>query len=238
MPLMEVTLTQSFVNQVMVNRWNYVAGGTPAAVSFSFALTSALGAVYDAVHVPPEYPETGMMNLLASIQSTGVTFQGIEVRNVYSNTDFYATPFVPTLNGKAAATPLSPAMAIGFHSNRVRLDIRRATKRIGGVASTFSENGGNIPAAIYNDFVLPVAAKMSEVLEYDDEGNTITFTPCVVAKQKYAVPDSNPVRYAYRYIPEEDGGEAAQLAQTAVGVIWSPYIQLRTQTSRQYGRGV
>ena len=69
--------------------------------------------------------------------------------------------------------------------------------------------------------------------DYDDEGNTLTFTPIVCKKQKYAVPDSDPVRYAYRYFPTE----AEQMDEIAEGVTWQAYTQTRSQTSRQYGRG-
>jgi hypothetical protein len=43
MPLYEVVLEQRYYNQQVVNRWNYVGSGTPASVTGSFALLSALG---------------------------------------------------------------------------------------------------------------------------------------------------------------------------------------------------
>lgn len=47
MPIMEVVLTQNYYGQEIINRFNYRASGTPAAVTYSFALVSALGAIYD-----------------------------------------------------------------------------------------------------------------------------------------------------------------------------------------------
>lgn len=233
MPLMEIVLTQEYKGQLFLNRWNYVAGGTPAAVSFSFALVSAFGAIPDA----GVYPVSSILQDISYFQTNGVSFQSIEARDVYSVTDFYATGFAPAFTGDVAGEGLSPAMALGFVTTRVRRDIRRATKRFSGLREDITADGGDVNPTILTAVSSGLAASMSAVLTYDDEGNTLTFAPAVVAKQKYPVPDTNPVRYAYRYIPEEDGGETAQLEDTATGIAWSPYDTLRTQVSRQYGRG-
>lgn len=234
MPLMELTLTQEFASQVTINRFNYVASGTPAAVSFSFALVSAIGAIPNT----GIYPSGTLIDAIRLIQVDDVTFQGVEARDVYSDTDFYATGFVPALTGASAGEPLSPFVAIGFVSSRVRQSVRRATKRFVGANEGMSLGGkGVIDAAFLAGSIGTCASRLGAVLTYNDEGNTLTFTPAVVKKQKYAVPDSDPVRYAYRYIPVAEGGETAQLAQTAEGVSWTPYSTFRSQVSRQYGRG-
>ena len=84
-------------------------------------------------------------------------------------------------------------------------------------------------------------AQGSYALDFNDSagGNSLAFVPAVVKKQKYQtnVGSEDPPRYAYRYIPTDDGGESAQLDDTATGIIWDWYPQVRSQVSRQYGRG-
>jgi len=233
MGLFEVTLTQSFAQQQIINRWTYEGIGTPASVSMSFALTSALGAI-ESVGV---YPPTGMMRTIASIQAAAVTFDLITIKNLYSVTDFYSTPFVTALVGAdaSAGEAMSPAVAYGFRTNRVRSDVRRATKRFVGVGEGRVGSLGVISAGFVSGNMGPVAAKMGEVLQYVDEGNTLTFSPIVCGKERYN-PDTglaDPNGRAYRYF----GTEAAQLQHVARSVIWDAYNTVRTQTSRQYGRG-
>jgi hypothetical protein len=82
-----------------------------------------------------------------------------------------------------------------------------------------------------------VRVALGATLNYDDEGNTITYQPAIVAKQRYEV-DGDPNRIAYRYYPPEEGGEAEQLLNTATGIAWETVPTVRTQRSRQYGVGM
>jgi predicted enzyme related to lactoylglutathione lyase len=230
----EAILEQTYAGQSIVNRWNYIGTGVPASVSLSFALAQALGAIYDEVAVPPAYPAAGLMRKIAAIQAQGVVFDALTVKDVYSATDFYSTLFTPALTGDVGGEANSPAMAFGFFTNRIRTDVRRATKRFTGVPESASVNLGLINSSI-TAAMQAVATAMSAVLTYDDEGNTLTFTPAVCGKERYD-PDSglaDPEGRAYRYFPTE----AAQMLKTAQGVLWDYYPQVRTQTSRQYGRG-
>ena len=236
-PLMEVTLVCSYFSQITVNRWNYVAQGTPAAVSHSYALAYSFGAINDIGVLPDGWNTDSPLWKIVLGLSSQVTFQSIEVRDVYSATDFYSTIISPTLNGDAPGEPASPVLAYGMRTNRVRADIRRATKRFVGATEQDMLSGGNLNVGILG-ILNDAADALSATLTYDDEGNTLTYAPAVVKKQKYVVPDSNPARYAYRYIPEDEGGEAAQLADTATGVRWEVYPNIRTQMTRQYGRGI
>lgn len=234
MPIMEVVLDQTYAGQQIINRWNYLASGVPAAVSFSFGLVAALGAIFDELAVPPGYPPAMLMKLIAAIQTDGVTFNSLTVKNVYSVTDFYSTLFVNALIGTGAAEGSSPALAFGFFTNRVRADIRRATKRITGVPETSVDDLGIIAAGAAAG-LNAVAAAMSDTLEYDDEGNILSYAPIVVSKERYnsetglASAEGN----AYRYY----ASEAVQLGHIAESVVWDWYPQVRTQTSRQYGKG-
>lgn len=235
MAIMEVTLEQTYAGQECVNRWNYVASGIPAAVTFSFALVSALGAVFDEVAVPPGYPADGLMQMIANIQNDGVSFQTLTCKDVYSATDFFSVAFVNPLFGAQSGDGMSPVMAWGYRTNRVRADIRRATKRFVGVSEPDVSTKGIVLPAFRTSDIIPLAEKMTEVLEYDDSGNVLTFTPCVVAKEKYISFEAvgQPTRYAYRYY----ASEAVQEDLLATSVTWEPYDEVRSQVSRQYGRG-
>jgi len=235
MALMEVTLEQTYAGQECVNRWNYLASGTPAAVTFSFALVSALGAVFDEVAVPPGYPPTGLMQKIANVQAAGVSFQTLTCKDVYSATDFFSVAFVNPLVGAQAGEGMSPIQAIGFRTNRVRSDIRRATKRFVGVSeSDVGALGVIVPAFMTSD-VIPLAEAMTDILEFDDSSNLLSFAPCVVKKQRYNTvtqlpdPDGNAYRYYPTFAEQED--------LLATSVTWEPYDQVRSQVSRQYGRG-
>jgi len=234
MAILEVVLTGTYFNQQTISRWNYVSSGTPAAVSLSFALAAAFGAVYDEVAVPPGYPADTPLGLISSNTGDGWDWQQLTVLNPYSATDFYQTPFVPAYGGTRAGEQMSPAVAFGFRTNQVRRDVARGTKRFPGVPEAAVGTGGVIDAG-WISTLEDIAAKMTEVLTYDDEGNTLSFAPAVCGKEEY---DPNPPpatgnHRAYRYYPTE----AAQLAHTAVSVTWQAYAQVRTQTSRQYGHG-
>lgn len=229
MPIMELVLEQTFANQQIINRWNYLASGTPASVSFSFGLVSAFGAIESA----GVYPVGGVLNLLLACQTTTVVSVQIGVRDVYSNTDFYELPFLVPANGQAAGEALSPTSAMGFRTNRTRTDIRRGTKRFVGVSENVNGAAGVLAGAFVDGNMTNLANAMSDTLEYDDEGNTLTFQPIICGREKYS-PSGNPAGpFAYKYYDTE----AEQLDHIMTSIIWSPYPEVRTQTSRQYGRG-
>jgi hypothetical protein len=231
MALLELVLQSTFVGQECINRFNYVSSGVPAAVSLSFALTSAFGAIFDTLG--NVYPTGTPFNSIRTSQSVGVVYDFISVRDVYSATDFYETPFVQTAAGTVAGDSMSPTQAYGFRSNRVRSDIRRGMKRFVGVTEPNVGSGGNIDVAFMNTALNTLAGRLGEVLTYNDEGNTLTFSPCIVKKFEYTPDPLRPERKAYKYWEDE----ADQLANIAVGIAWDAYPQVRTQVSRQYGRG-
>lgn len=226
MAILEVVLEQTFAGQQVINRFNYIQTGTPAAVSPSFGLVAALGAIPDA----GVYPPLGLMAGIAFVQVSDVNFVSISAKNLYSVTDFYQTPFTVPLAGGAGAEGLPPTNATGFRTNRTRLDIRRGFKRLAGVPEAVQTNGVFTPAHL---LVLDdVAGIMSDVLEYDDEGNTLVYTPCILKRDKQAHP-TIPGSFVYPYFPTE----SAQLDNAMTSIIWEPYSTVRTQTSRQFGQG-
>lgn len=227
MALYEVVLQSSYVGQEIINRWNYVSSGTPASVLGSFALISAMGAIPSA----GVYPSNTLLKKIAALSVPAMQFEVLTVLNVYDDTDFYSTPFVPDFAGSSTGEGAPPFVAVGFRSNRVTRAIRRATKRFVGVSETNIGSGG----VLVNDYLTPVNAvadAMTQPLSYDDEGNILNFVPAVCSKQKY-LSNPDPERFAYRYYPTL----AEQLTHTAQGITWEGYTEVRSQASRQYGKG-
>lgn len=227
MPLMEVVLEQQFANQQCINRWNYVASGTPAAVTYSFALLEAMGWI----SVTTALIAGTIGAKLQSIQNAGAHFVQATARAVYVDEDFFGNPFVASTNGAVAtgATALSPLSAYGFRSNRVRQSIGRGYKRFTGMDEGAIEAGGLLTSAAQTD-LQGMSDLMGDTLTYDDSGNTLTFVPCIVQKEKYTTPSG---KTAYRYYSTE----SLQAAHLASGILWEAYDQMRSQVSRQYGRG-
>lgn len=232
MALFEVVLNTSYVGQNCVNRWNYVSGGTPGAVTPAFALAFALGAIYDEAHIPPQYTPGTLLSDLALTMSQAAVFQQITVINVYDPVDFYQTPFVPPYAGQINAGGVSPALSMGYRTNIVNRDIGRGFKRFVGLPDNAESDGGQLTPE-HEALMADLAETMSAVLEYDDEGNTLTFAPAICSKHKYVPDPLKPTKFAYEYYDTL----AEQLTHTATGIRWEIYNTARTQTSRQYGRG-
>lgn len=234
MAIFEVVLAGRLFEQQTVSRWNYVSSGTPAAVSLSFALASALGAIFDTTAIPPNYPEGTMLWEISQLCSADWVWEQITVLDVFSAVDFYQTPFVQPFGGAQALSASSPYIAFGFRTNQVRRDVARGTKRLAGVPEEYMAIGGAITGAAVAQ-MLVVAEAMSDTLTYDDEGNVLSFAPAICGKQRYD-PETglpSPTGTAYRYYADA----AAQLAHTALSVTWQGYPQVRSQVSRQYGHG-
>lgn len=227
MAILEVTLRQAYFGQEVINRFHYVSSGTPGAVSLSFALLSAMGFIY--ASTPPTSSSGLLFGFLRSMQSDELDYIEVEAKNLYSVTDFYTRPWVTPTSGVVGNEPQSPVLAYGFNTNRVVSNIRRGQRRFCGVDDSTVGEGGALVGS-WLTYLATVAESMSDVLEYDDEGNTITFSPAVLSFEKYTTPGGNP---AYRPYPTE----AEQLTHAALGILWSPKPQARSQVSRQYGRG-
>lgn len=225
--LYEVTLRQSYYNQLCINRFHYNSGGTPAAVSGSFALAFAFGAVQTGE--PPLFPSGSLLQLIRGIQAISLSYQEVEVRALYDVLDFYTRPFPGVYPGLSGGEAAAPFLATGFKSNRVRTDVGRGFKRFAGITESAMVPGGLIDAGVLASLT-PLANKLGAVLEYVDEGNTITFAPVVLSYEDYVTPAG---RRAYRPYATL----AAQLDHTAQGVVYQAMPAVRSQVSRQYGRG-
>jgi hypothetical protein len=231
MAILELKLQSTYFNQECVNVFAYQSTGTPAAVTLSFALISAFGCIPDT----GVYPTGSVFEAIRALQSSSVSYDIVVARDLYSVVDFYETPFNPAAAGIVSGTVgMSPADAYGFRSSRVRSDIKRGTKRFVGVPEGAVTGGGIIESASLTAMGT-LATRMGQVLSYDDEGNTLSFAPVILGRQRYdpETGDPDPEGTAYRYYPTF----TEQNAFVAAGIAWDAYNQVRTQTSRQYGRG-
>jgi hypothetical protein len=224
--LYECTLIGNYNGQVeLVNRWNYrgdvngVSGGDAAALVHAMGFAPTGGT----------FPVSTIGASIQAITNTIVSWTQCLCRNVYDPTDFIDLPFSPSAQGANAGECLSPINAFGFRSNRTRLDIGRGYKRFCGVSEGESGGGGIVvPAA--KTALDALAAQMGAIITFTAGGLTDTFTPVVVQKFKLVRAGRKDV-YKYWDTPTE------QLAHLAVGVTWEAYNTVRSQVSRQYGRG-
>lgn len=225
MPILELTLQQEYFGQNIINRWNYVSTGGSQNSSKAYALADALGFVNIEL-----IPETGVtfFAIIRTLQNDNVFSSVISVRDVYSDTDFYARELggVPGVQGGDTSASF---VSFGFRSNQITKRVRPGQKRLVGVRDNDTVSGGAFTPTTTTQLAL-VASAMSEVRIYDPAGENITFTPAVCARERYTAPSGNP---AYRYYPDE----ATQLANTAIGVQWTPKPSVRSQVSRVIGRG-
>jgi hypothetical protein len=228
MAILEAVLTQEMAGQLVVNRFHYVSTGTPAAVTLSFGLLTAMGFLNSRMT-----GATFELNTLAAqiqnAQAQSVVFKSMAVRDLYSVTDFYETAYTSNIIGQVSGDAMSPAVAIGFYSNRVRTDVRRGQKRFAGVPESSVSNNGMIASTALTQ-LNGFAYFLGLPLEYDDEGNTITYSPAVLSFEEYTTPSG---KRAYR----KYATASAQLEHTALGILYTLHNSVRTQTSRQYGRG-
>jgi len=226
--LMEATLEGLYFNNQTINRFNYLFNGETATVTKSYGLAFAMGAVYAGATFAPGTIMLKLQNLLC----VPYHFIQLTVRDVYSDTDFHQVAFLNDKDGLASGDAASPALAYGFRSNRTRLDIRRGQRRFAGVTETYMGSGG-VLAGSGVTLCEELAELMSDALTFIDGSATLTYNPVIVQKERYAVPGSSPVRYAYRYYEDYSVQEDHLMSAIA----WENQTTIRTQTSRQYGRG-
>lgn len=224
MAIYTVTLRSTYFAQEIINRFSYVSVSTGAGDPSALELLELMGFIPDGD--PPGYPADTLFDAIGSISNTGVSFREVEGRNLYSVSDFYLAPFVIPAAGQASGEGMSPFVSYGFFSDRVRTDIKRGTKRFTGVNEGAVDAGGVLPSGTRANLAV-VAEAMTAVLE--GEGND--YMPAVLSYEPYTAPSG---RTAYR--PYATASE--QLDHAAYPVVWSYYETVRSQVSRQYGRGI
>jgi hypothetical protein len=229
MAILELVVNQSYANQVVINRFHFVSSGTPAAVSLSFGLIAATGFL-DTSAVGNVFPVNTLANYMQQAAHSSLQYVSTYARNLYDPTDFYERPYVDPTYGILSGTATTPALAYGIQSNRVRTDIRRGSKRFAGVREESLGTGGYIESGTIG-VMSGICDLLNAPISYDDEGATLSYRSTILSFKEYTTPRGN---RAYEKWPTE----SAQLARSAIGVTWAPMNPVRTQVSRQYGRGV
>lgn len=226
--LYEVVLQGRYYDQQIINRWNYISGTENTAPLGSVGLIGAMGLVWDSVN--STFAVNGIGDRIKAAVQGNYEFVSSIAKAIYDPQDFYETIYPPGVIGDQTSTEgLSPVLAFGFFTSRVRTDIARGTKRFAGCPEGSVGEGGQIDAGILAS-LQALADVMADVLTFDPGGGSIAYTPTVVSKEKYTAPSGNP---AYRYY----ASQATQLLHVATGFTWTPYEKVRSQTSRQYGHG-
>lgn len=221
------TLRETFVGQECINRFGYVSTVEPTGITGSFGLAKHMGA-FDLTD--GAFADGTLLRAIQLIQGADVQFNELQVMNLYDPADFTTVPWPTGVVGADAESPyMSPFVSVGLHSNRVTRAIRQGTRRFTGVPVVqVGEEGALVPT--YLALVQDVADEMSSVLNPLNAFSEGVYTPSVLSYKSYTTPKGNK---AYKPWPTE----AEQLGHAALGVTWSPYPQVRSQVSRQYGRG-
>ncbi len=227
MALYELVLRQQVNAQEVINRWNYTSTGTPVGVSGSFGLVSAAGGVLTGS--PGDFPSGTLMAAIKGQQASDVIFVELAGINVYDPDDFFTIAWPSGLFGGVSGSSTALFIASGFRTNRVTRAVRRGFKRIAGVPTGAVGEFGAISSGQLA-LMVTTAARMTDVLNYTDGGNSLAFTPAIVKKLLYTTPAGNP---AYMYFATL----AEQITHLASGVTWEGYANARSQGSRQLGRG-
>lgn len=226
MALYEVTLRQSYYGQLCVNVFSYITlpgiGVTPNALE----LLTLMGFIPEGD--PLAFPDDTVANAIFSFQSSAVNFLSAEARELYSVTDFYEAAYSPPIIGNLdTGDDMSPLVSFGFYTARVRTDIRRGFKRFVGVTEGIIDNGGLIGSGI-----VAALTDCAEAMSEELGGVTAAYSPCVISRERIVDPETEHVTYRLYET------EAEQEEHVANPLVYTFYDAVRSQTSRQYGRGV
>lgn len=223
--LYEVVLVGQLGGQEIVNRWNYQGSVNNVPSGDAFGLLSAMGLV----PTGGAFVTGSLAAKIAIISSNGLEWTQALCRSVFDPHDFIDLPFVPHASGLVSGDVEAGFVAFGCRSNRVRTDIGRGYKRFAGVNESAVNSFGALTSGVLSE-LQDVATAMGNVLTYTESSLTDTFTPVIVGRLKYTTPHGNT---AYKYY----ANEATQAEHLAVGVTWEAYDHVRSQVSRQIGKG-
>lgn len=217
-----VTLRMAALGQQIINRFDYFVPTSMTGAS-ALELLTLMGFV--PTGDPATFPADTIASGIQQITSDDLSFLEVEVAELYTPTDFYVAAFSPAAHGANGAGIASITDAFGLFTNRVRTDIKRGFKRFGGVPSD-AYAGGSMIDPTYMGLLTTLAASMSTLLA----GVTATYSPAVFQFEFYTTPRGNPAYKKYTT-------SAEQSAHVAHPMVWAAYDSVRTQVSRQLGRG-
>jgi hypothetical protein len=227
MALYELLVRQQYYAQEIINRFHYQSDSDAGFTLPANAMATAFGA--NSLDTG-EFDAETVMGKIQAVVNAGLSFLEVQVKNLYSATDFFTVAYNPAPVGlfTGGGDNASPALAYGFVSNRTTLAVRAGHKRFAGVAEGAMSPGGVVPTGFSQAVTL--ADALGEVLSYVDGLATRHYAPVVLAFQKYTTPSG---KFAYK--PYDT--EAEQIDHMAVGITYQVMTDVRTQRSRQYGRG-
>lgn len=228
MPLYEITLEQVFAGQQCINRWNYQSAAIPSGSLGALLLIQAMGfAVNDTI---PAFDASTIAGQLQSLQAVAVNWVQAVCKNIYDPTDYYSYPFpagTTSLNGGSEAE--SPVIAVGFSTNRTRTDVRRGQKRFAGLTEGQVGDVGNLTSGARSSWQA-LGDNMAIDAVADTGPDTVSFTPYVFGRKRTVALDG---KVSYPYWPTE----TEQMAHAMKILSWTVKSTVRTQGTRQYGRG-
>lgn len=230
----EVTIQGSTQGQQIVNRLNFFTASEEITVATALGLAVALGVNPVNVLLGPE-SDSVLFHYL-TLQTNQLQLSQLMIRNIYQVTDFYTVPLAGA--GWAGYQTLGagenlPFVAMKFVTSRTRLDIKAGSLALTAPGESIVDPQGVITSGPFLAAMQDFCDALNAPPFYNVGDNTAEFLPSVFSKQKYEVPDSDPVRYAYRYWPTQ----SEQSDHSAINVTWSLRDRVTSQTSRRWGKG-
>jgi hypothetical protein len=229
----EATILGQKNSQLVVNRLNFTSNNETVETANANGLLQALG--YQPGTPVEPLDESFLARLLAA-QTVAYQIDEIIVRNLWSVTDFITQPVSDSGWAGTIAVPAGDAIptfvAAKLRTNRVRTDVRRGTLSLTGGTEEQTE-GADVWTSGYMTLLTAVATALNAPPTFTSGGASTQFLPSVFKKERYIVPDSDPVRFAYRYYTDF----ALFQANIASPVTWSAVERVTSQVSRKIGRG-
>lgn len=229
----EVTILGEKNAQLVVNRLNFTSNNDEPLTANSMGLIQALG------FTPSDHSlvvADSVLRRLLIASTVSYRINEIIVRNLHSTTDFITQPVTGTDwqgdQAEPAGDQTPTFIAAKLRTNRVRSDIRRGTMSLTGGTEEHMESG-SVWGSSYLALLTSLCAALNLPPSHTSGGATTQFIPSVFGKERYVVPDSDPVRFAYRYYTDFTLFQA----NVALGVTWSAVPQVSSQVSRKIGRG-
>ena len=230
--LFELTIKGTYQAQQIINRFNFVTDNDIAATSSAASLLQAAGLITST----PTAPATAsMLHRFLQAQTENYQMDELMARNLFDVTDFYtATVSGGGWNGEivVGADGLMSFVAQKIRTNRVRTDIRRGTAALTPPTEEAVDANGNLAAGQLT-VLQALCTELNNEMERSVGADITKFLPAVMKKLEYNVPNTNPVRTAYKYYPSA----SQQLANTAYPVAWEPVGRVTSQVSRRVGKG-
>lgn len=230
--LLEVVIKGTANGEMYINRLNFVASQAGITDSTSYFLLLSLG--YLGITTAPT--NGSVLDELLTCNSGTFQMTELVARNIFAVSDFITLPVGPTnyVGLNSGGSYYSNFSVQKLRSNLRRQDIGRGFLALDRPKESDVDDSGNLGATALGKLTA-LGIAIASVPAFTDDGENISWTSCVVGKEKYRTnPDSTKdPTYAYRYYEDKD----EQFEHLANGVQWSPMPKVRSQVSRQYGKG-